>query len=159
VSAVSVGCVVLVKMCGSNVRELFVKVIRNYDVRINGRLLSSFPFLGTVFISWCCLSVTKFTVPLFRGGINQSLVAIGSSPTAGLVAIGSSPTAGLVAIPHNSIRRFMNSESAYFLIQGCVTLRVGLWATGKLWFVTRVRMQPTCQNAAHVSECSPRVRM
>jgi len=52
-SAVSVRCLVVVKMCGNNPGKLFVKVIRNNDVRISEFPLFSFPFLSIVFISWC----------------------------------------------------------------------------------------------------------
>jgi hypothetical protein len=43
--SVSVRCLVLVKIYGNNPRKLFVKIIRNSDVRINEFPLFSFPFL------------------------------------------------------------------------------------------------------------------
>jgi len=70
----NVGCVVLVKMYGNNPRKLFVKIIRNYDVRINKFRLFSFPFLRIAFISWCSLFITKFTIVIFYDGIHQILV-------------------------------------------------------------------------------------
>jgi len=54
---VSVKCLVLVKMYGNNPRKLFVRIIRNSDVRMNEFPLFSFPFLRIVFISWCSLVV------------------------------------------------------------------------------------------------------
>jgi hypothetical protein len=48
---VSVKCLVLVKISGNNPKKLFVKIIRNNDVRINEFPLFSFPFLRIVFIS------------------------------------------------------------------------------------------------------------
>jgi len=47
--------------------------------------LFSFPFLRIVFISWCSLFINKFTIILFRDGINQILVEIIKSPVAVLV--------------------------------------------------------------------------
>jgi hypothetical protein len=52
---------------------------------MDGFPLFSFPFLKTIFISWCSLFINKFTIILFRDGINQILVRIISSPTAVLV--------------------------------------------------------------------------
>lgn len=49
--SVSVKWLVLVKMYGNNPRKLFVRIIRNSDVRINEFPLFSFPFLRIVFIS------------------------------------------------------------------------------------------------------------
>jgi hypothetical protein len=58
VSALSVRCLVLVKMHGNNPRKLSVKMVRNTDdVRIKEFPLFSFPFLRIVFMSWCCLFV------------------------------------------------------------------------------------------------------
>jgi hypothetical protein len=54
--SVSVRCLVLVKMYGNSPRKLFVKIIRNSEVRINKFPLFSFPFLKTVFIPWCSLT-------------------------------------------------------------------------------------------------------
>ena len=48
---VSVRCLVLVKMYGNSPRKLFVRLIRNCDVKINEFPLFSFPFLKIVFIS------------------------------------------------------------------------------------------------------------
>ena len=47
--------------------------------------LFSLPFLRIVFISWCGLFINKFTIILFRDGINQILVEIIKSPVAVLV--------------------------------------------------------------------------
>jgi hypothetical protein len=47
--SVSVKCLVLVKMYGNNPRKLFVRIIRNNDVRMNEFPLFSFPFLRIVF--------------------------------------------------------------------------------------------------------------
>jgi hypothetical protein len=43
--SVSVKCLVLVKIYGNSPRKLFVKIIRNRDLRINEFPLFSFPFL------------------------------------------------------------------------------------------------------------------
>jgi len=83
--SVSVRCLVLVKIYGNNPRKLFVRIIRNSDVRINEFPLFSFPFLRIVFISWCSLFINSLTIILFREGINQILVGINSSPIAVLV--------------------------------------------------------------------------
>jgi len=48
---VSVKCLVLVKMYGNRPRKLFIRIIRNSDVKINEFPLFSFPFLKIVFIS------------------------------------------------------------------------------------------------------------
>ena len=48
---VSVRCLVLVKMYGNCPRKLFIKIIRNSDVKMNEFPLFSFPFLKIVFIS------------------------------------------------------------------------------------------------------------
>ena len=50
--SVSVKCLVLVKIYGNSPRKLFVKIIRNSDVKMNEFPLFSFPFLRIVFISW-----------------------------------------------------------------------------------------------------------
>jgi hypothetical protein len=83
--SVSVRCLVLVKMYGNSPRKLFVRIIRNNDVRMNEFPLFSFPFLIIVFISWCSLFISKLIIILFREGINQILVGISSSPMAVLV--------------------------------------------------------------------------
>jgi hypothetical protein len=54
--SVRVMCLVMVKMYGNNPTKLFVKVTRNSEVRINEFPLFSFPFLKTVFISWCSVT-------------------------------------------------------------------------------------------------------
>ena len=46
---VSVRCLVLVKMYGNNPGKLFVRIIRNSEVRINEFPLLSFPFLKTFY--------------------------------------------------------------------------------------------------------------
>ena len=63
---VSVRCLVLVKTYGNRPKKLFVKIIRNSDVRMNEFPLFSFPFPRIVFISWCSLFINKFTIILFR---------------------------------------------------------------------------------------------
>ena len=73
------------KMYGNNPRKLFVKIIRNNDVKINEFPLFSFSFLIIVFISWGSLFICKLTLILFREGINQILVGISISPIAILV--------------------------------------------------------------------------
>ena len=82
---VSIRCLVLVKMYVNNPRKLFVKIIRNNDVRINEFPLFSFPFLIIIFISRCSLFITKLTIMLFREGNNQILFGISSSPIAILI--------------------------------------------------------------------------
>ena len=79
--SVSVKCLVLVKIYGNSPRKLFVKIIK----RINRFPLFSFPFLRTVFISWCSLFINNLIIILFREGISQILVGISSSPIAILV--------------------------------------------------------------------------
>jgi hypothetical protein len=74
-----------VKICENSPRKLFVKIIRNSEVRINESPLFSFPFLRIVIIFWCSLFISKITIILFRDGINQILVGISSSPMAVLV--------------------------------------------------------------------------
>ena len=69
--SVSVRCLVLVKMYGNNPKKLFVRIIRNNDVRMNEFPLFSFPFLRIVFISWCSLFINKLTF-----GINISPMAV-----------------------------------------------------------------------------------
>jgi hypothetical protein len=65
--------------------------LRNYSLKLLGIVildefpLFSFPFLRFVFISWCSLFINKFTIILFRDGINQILVEISKSPIAVLV--------------------------------------------------------------------------
>ena len=82
---VSVRCLVLVKMYGNSPRKLFVKIIRNSDVRMNEFPLFSFPFLRIVFISWCSLFISNLIIILFRDGINQILVGINMRPMVVLV--------------------------------------------------------------------------
>jgi hypothetical protein len=48
---VRVKCLVLVKMYGNNPKKLFIKIIRNTEVKMNGFPLFLFPFLKIVFIS------------------------------------------------------------------------------------------------------------
>ena len=84
---VSVKCLVLVKMYGNNPRKLFIKIIRNREVKINEFPLFSFPFLRIVFISWCSLFISRLIIMLFRDGINQILDGISSSPIAVLVQL------------------------------------------------------------------------
>jgi len=57
-------------MYGNNPRRLFVKITKNNDVRINEFPLFLFLFLKIAFISWCSLFISKFTIILFRDGIN-----------------------------------------------------------------------------------------
>jgi hypothetical protein len=72
--SVRIRCLVLVKMYGNSPKKLFIRIIRNRDVRMNEFPLFSFPFLKIVFISWCSLFISKLTILLFREGINQILV-------------------------------------------------------------------------------------
>jgi hypothetical protein len=83
--SVRVRCLVLVKLYGNNPRKLFVRIIRNRDVKMNEFPLFSFPFLKIVFISWCNLFINKFTIMLFRDDTSQILVGINRSPIAVLV--------------------------------------------------------------------------
>ena len=82
---VSVRCLVLVKMYGNSPKKLFVKIIKNKDVRMNEFPLFSFPLLKIVFISWCSLFISRVTIMLFRDGTSQILVGISRSPIAVLV--------------------------------------------------------------------------
>ena len=82
---VRIRWLVLVKMYGNNPRKLFIRIIRNRDVRMNEFPLFSFPFLRIVFISWWSLFINNFTIMLFREGINQILVGISNNPIAVLV--------------------------------------------------------------------------
>jgi hypothetical protein len=75
---VSVKCLVLVKMYGNNPRKLFIRIIRNNDVRMNEFPLFVFPLFKIVFISWCSLFISNVTIILFREGTNQILVGISS---------------------------------------------------------------------------------
>jgi len=83
--SVRIKCLVLVKMYGNSPKKLFIRIMRNRDVRMNEFPLFSFPFLRIVFISWCSLFISKLTIMLFREGISQILVGISSSPIAVLV--------------------------------------------------------------------------
>lgn len=83
--SVSVRCLVLVKIYGNNPKKLFIRIIKNRDVRINEFPLFSFPFLKIVFISWCNLFISRLIIMLFRDGISQILVGINSSPMIVLV--------------------------------------------------------------------------
>ena len=56
---VSVRCLVIVKMYGNIPRKLFVKIIRNNDVRINEFPLFSFPFLRIITFSPKILSFMR----------------------------------------------------------------------------------------------------
>jgi hypothetical protein len=86
---VRVKCPVLVKIYGTSPRKLFIRIIRNSEVRMNEFPLFSFPFLKIVFISWCSLFISKVTIILFRDGINQILVGISTKPIAVLVQFSS----------------------------------------------------------------------
>jgi hypothetical protein len=72
-------------MCGNNPNKLFVRIVRNGDVKMSEYPLFSFPFLRIVFVSWCNLFINRLTIILFRDGINQILVWIICSPIAVLV--------------------------------------------------------------------------
>lgn len=72
-------------MYGNNPRKLFVRIIRNSDVRINVFPLLMFPFLEIVFISWCILFIKILIVMLLRDGISHTLVGISISPMIVLV--------------------------------------------------------------------------
>ena len=56
-----IRCLVLVKIYGNSPKKLFVRIIRNRDVRLNEFPLFSFPFLRIVFISWCSVFINKLT--------------------------------------------------------------------------------------------------
>jgi len=71
--SVRIKCLVLVKMYGNSPKKLFIRIMRNRDVRMNEFPLFSFPFLRIVFISWCSLFISKLTIMLFREGISQIL--------------------------------------------------------------------------------------
>lgn len=49
--SVIVKCFVMLKMYGNSPRKLFVRVVRNGEVKMNEFALFSFPFLWIVFIS------------------------------------------------------------------------------------------------------------
>jgi hypothetical protein len=66
---------------------LFIRIIRNSDVRMNEFPLFSFPFLKIVFISWCNLFISRLIIILFRDGINHILVGINMSPMIVLVQL------------------------------------------------------------------------
>jgi hypothetical protein len=83
--SVRIKCLVLVKIYGNSPRKLFIKIIRNNDVKINEFPLFSFPFLRIVFISWCSLFISNLNIILFREGINQILVGINNNPIVVLV--------------------------------------------------------------------------
>ena len=83
--SVRIRCLVLVKIYGNSPRKLFIKIIRNNDVRINEFPLFSFPFLRIVFISWCSLFINNLIIILFREGISQILVGINNNPIVVLV--------------------------------------------------------------------------
>ena len=53
--SVIIKCFVLVKMYGNSPRKLFVRVMRNGEVKMTEFALFSFPFLWIVFISLCSL--------------------------------------------------------------------------------------------------------
>jgi hypothetical protein len=72
-------------MYGNSRRKLFIRIIKNSEVKINEFPLFSFPFLRIVFISWCSLFTSEFTIMLFREGISQILVGINNSPVVVLV--------------------------------------------------------------------------
>jgi hypothetical protein len=88
--SVSVRRLVLVKMCETNRRKLFVKIIRNSEVRINVFPFFSFHFLSFVLISLCYLFISQLNILLFRDGINQILAGISSSPMVVLVQLNGS---------------------------------------------------------------------
>jgi hypothetical protein len=74
--SVSVKWLVVAKIYGNSSRKLFVRIIRNNDVKMNGFPLFSFSFLRIVFISWCSLFLSKLNFILLRDGISQILVGI-----------------------------------------------------------------------------------
>lgn len=82
---VSVKCLVLVKMYGNRPRKLFIRIMRNNEVKMNEFPLFCSPFLRIVFISAWSLFISKFSAILFRDGVSQILVGINSSPTIVLV--------------------------------------------------------------------------
>jgi uncharacterized membrane protein YqjE len=82
---VSVKCLVLVKMYGNRPRKLFVRIIRNREVKMNEFPLLMLLFLEIVFISWCILFIRILIVMLLRDGISHILVGISISPMIVLV--------------------------------------------------------------------------
>lgn len=83
--SVIVRCLVLVKMYGNNPKKLFIRIIRNRDVKMNEFPLFLFPFLRIVFISWCSFFINILNIILFRDGISQILVGININPMIVLV--------------------------------------------------------------------------
>lgn len=82
---VSVKCLVLVKMYGNRPRKLFVRIIRNREVKMNEFPLLMLLFLEIVFISWCILFIRILIVMLLRDGISHILVGISINPMIVLV--------------------------------------------------------------------------
>jgi hypothetical protein len=77
---VSVKCLVLVKMYGNRPRKLFVRIIRNREVKMNEFPLLILLFLEIVFISWCILFIRILIFMLLRDGTSHILVGISISP-------------------------------------------------------------------------------
>ena len=84
--SVKTRCLVFVNTYGNSRRKLFIKIIVNREMKI-----SEFPLLFSVpvivFISLCSLSISSFSVMVFREGINQILVGINNNPMAVLVQL------------------------------------------------------------------------
>jgi len=136
---VDVRCFVLVKMYGNSPRELFIKSIRNRDVRINEFPLFSFHFLKMFFISWCSLFISRLIIMLFRDGINQILVGINSSPVTVLIQFSGS----LFLLLDQKLRIDFLSLSIYFMdIDNFLFLDLFAWWLGEV--VCYIKYQECC---------------
>jgi hypothetical protein len=67
-------------MYGHSPGKLFVRIMRNGDVKVNEFSLFSFSFLCIVFIALYRLFVCRFIIILCPDGIKQILVGFGTSP-------------------------------------------------------------------------------
>lgn len=83
--SVNTKCLVLVNTYGNSPRKLFIKIMVNKEMKISVFPLCFAPVI--VFISLCSLSVSSFSVMVFRDGISHILVGISSSPIAVLVQL------------------------------------------------------------------------
>lgn len=72
-------------MYGNSPTKLFIKIMRNSEVKINEFTLFWFPFLRIVFIHLCSLFISSLIIMLFRDGISYILVGINNSPMVALV--------------------------------------------------------------------------
>jgi hypothetical protein len=71
-----IKCFVLVKMYGNSPRKLFVRVMRNGEVKMNEFALFSFPFLCIVFISLYSLLVVLLLCYFVMGFIKFMLGSV-----------------------------------------------------------------------------------